>query len=98
MMRCMRTVWSRTDNWAAHAGPGFLLAGPLKGSEADSRITAAQRAIDTLITLLVGKVRQDARHADMEQPQFHFRYARGERLRSPRHLLAISLETRRTGP
>jgi len=26
IMRCMRTVGSRTDNWAAHAGSGFLQA------------------------------------------------------------------------
>ena len=45
MMRCMRTVGSTTDNWAAHAGSGSQTSGLAQGSGPESGIAAAQRAI-----------------------------------------------------
>ena len=50
MMRCMRTAGPRADSRAAHAGSGSQTVGLVQGSGAESRITAAKRAINTLIT------------------------------------------------
>jgi LacI family transcriptional regulator len=47
----MRTAESGTDNPATHVGSGSQTAGLVQGSGPESRITAAQRAIDTLITI-----------------------------------------------
>jgi len=48
MMRCMRTAGSRTDSRIVDAGSGSQTAGLVQGSGPESRITAAQRAINSL--------------------------------------------------
>jgi hypothetical protein len=50
MLLCMRAVESRTDSQAENAGSEPQTAGLVQGSEAESRVTAAQRVIHTLIT------------------------------------------------